>query len=123
MRLPTPPELVAAAKTALGIPPDGKGSDKQLDLALHSKHGVAPGQPLIGKWRRGAGPSFEYAIVLLHVARWLNEAEIQKAAAATKQDAAEDVRGALGMAKELDAQSDDQLPGSQDQETPESETG
>lgn len=93
MRVPRPSELVAAAKTATGAT-----NDKRLDLALFSRYGISPGQPLINRWANDrASPNYENTVLLLHAAGWLNDlaaaeraaAEAAAAAARTNQPAAE----------------------------------
>lgn len=87
MRFPAPSELVSAAKKGLGV-----SGDKQLDLALYSRYGVSPGQPQVNKWANNRGrPSYEYTLVLLHAAGWLNAdqgqptAELDAAAAEARE--------------------------------------
>jgi hypothetical protein len=66
--LPKPGELLDQAMMSLGVTTDDGLRDK-----LRQRYGLNPSQGTVNRWRNAQrGPSYEYAVALLHAAGWLN---------------------------------------------------
>lgn len=123
--LPSPGDLIAAAKRAFGV-----SSDHDLALRLFARYGITTSQSAVSRYRRGlvdSGPSFEMTIAMLDKAGWLDEHTVagDLRRGVTREDEDQKVEGpaAAGRAEAEALEEEIRRLERPDQERPRSETG